>query len=1285
MDAHPRGWQEVQMSDLPVDRRSSTQKTKAGAERANGFEGAGGAPGSLIAWPGKGSRAAPGIGWLLLNEQGEIVETDPAAARILACSPDDLSRLNIADLDPALLSKFAVFDEGEETSPRIARPASRGDGQPSDLELSLSKLQLGSFKGYLALIGDWKAAQMEFEALRRSEERYKAVFDNSGDAIYLLDAETRRIVTCNQQAMRMDGSACDEAGQMTIYQLHPPREHDVLDEILKLVEAKGARKVVKGLHRLTSSGLEIPVEIVARRVKIGGIDYDLLLVWDVSDQVNAEIALRDSEFRHRIISELTSDYAYAFRVLPEGGLECTWVTAALERITGFSIEDLNRRGGWESLIHSDDLHRLDEQRRNLLQGEECAVEYRIIDFEGETRWMRDIAMPVREASCGTMMIYGAVQDITTEVLAQLALRESEATYRTLVETSPYGVMLLTLNGVVLFCSQRITEQLGYTQPSELIGRRAIEAVVEEEQESIRKAMRQLKAGESISDQEVQFRSTDGSTFWGMLNAALILDPQGEPSAFLMTLRNTTDNKRTLEELASLQQLHAEILANISEVIMQTDVEGRIVFINQTGEKLLGQPQSMLLNRSWLDFVPEDQRAIAEAADRRRKNGECDRYELELVQREGGRRQVIVSGAPRTQDGVFHGTLAVFTDITETERTSQKLSKKTRQQTNLLEHARFLNSSQETDQVLRRIGDGAREILDAYGCSIYMLSADGSTLNPVVAIEPGIEDAILAQPLDVEKSYTGQAVKHKKALVFNDNRLSPFGQHIPGTPDDDDERVIVAPFEYDGTVLGAMCLNRLGVEFTREDLALAETFAAYATTVLRNVQHHDALEKEVEERRRIEQQLIHDAFHDGLTGLPNRALFNDRLGLAIHRAKRSKNYRSAVLFLDLDRFKVVNDSLGHIVGDQLLVAFARRLIKVTRSVDTVARLGGDEFALLLEYNNDQSGELVAVQRIKDALRKPFRFGDHVVHVTTSIGIVNRLADYTKPDQVLRDADIAMYRAKELGRDRHEVFDRSMHDQAMARLQMETELRQAIARKELVLYYQPIVSLRTHSLVGFEALIRWVHPQKGIVPPGSFLPLAEETGLIIPMGDWVLGESCRQLAAWAPLFSESAMPTISVNLSDKQFKWPGLLPSINQALEQSGIEPALLKIEITEGTVMDDVGFSTRVITALQDLGVQVHMDDFGTGYSSLGALHQFPIDSLKIDRSFISQMQQGDDKLAFVRTIIGLAHNLGMDVIAEGVENAEQASALVNLECEFAQGFHFHRPLQAEQVADVIRR
>ncbi len=446
-------------------------------------------------------------------------------------------------------------------------------------------------------------------------------------------------------------------------------------------------------------------------------------------------------------------------------------------------------------------------------------------------------------------------------------------------------------------------------------------------------------------------------------------------------------------------------------------------------------------------------------------------------------------------------------------------------------------------------------------------------------------------------------------------------------------------------------------------------------------------RDISERKAFEEQLRHRAFHDPLTGLPNRALLLDRLGHALARAARDGS-GVAVLFLDLDRFKVVNDSLGHQTGDRLLVAVAEGIVECLRPEDTAARLGGDEFIVLLEDVRDARDATRVAERIAACLRAPLTLAGHEIAVTASIGIALAAAGRGRPDELLRDADLAMYRAKARGKARYEIFDASMNARALERLALEADLRRALERGQLRLHYQPQVELATGRIAGAEALARWEHPERGLVPPGEFIPLAEETGLILPLGWWALEEACRQARAWGRDAGGAAgdrPPTISVNLSARQFQQPGLAAGVARVLCKTGLDPRRLHLELTESVVMEPAEATIATLQELKAQGVRLAIDDFGTGYSSLSYLKRFPVDLLKIDRSFVAGLDRDAEDTAIVGAVVTLARALGLAVAAEGVETAGQLARLRDLGCDLGQGRYLAEPLAPEALGDLLRR
>ncbi|HIK03846.1 MAG TPA: EAL domain-containing protein [Trichormus sp. M33_DOE_039] len=445
-----------------------------------------------------------------------------------------------------------------------------------------------------------------------------------------------------------------------------------------------------------------------------------------------------------------------------------------------------------------------------------------------------------------------------------------------------------------------------------------------------------------------------------------------------------------------------------------------------------------------------------------------------------------------------------------------------------------------------------------------------------------------------------------------------------------------------------------------------------------------LQQEITISQSLQNKLLEMALHDALTGLPNRVLFIKRLEKALNRAKQEDNYHFAVMYLDCDRFKMINDSLGHLVGDELLIAIANRIQLCLTSSDTLARLGGDEFGIILDTLTDLNLAIQIAENILQKLSTTFKLSIYEVFMNVSIGISWGGKDYEKPEHLLRDTDTAMYHAKALGRARYHVFNPAMYQNAIHALEMENDLRKAIERQEFVIYYQPIVALSTGKISGFEALLRWQHPYRGLIYPTEFIPIAEETGLINPINTWVLQSACEQLSSWQNHPDIPKNLTISVNLSARLFYQTNFIAQFDQVLYHTKVDPTILEIEITESVIMDNTEEIKAILQELKQRKIKLIMDDFGTGYSSLSYLHIFPFDALKIDKSFVQLMHANKANMGLVPAMISIAESMGIAAIAEGVETKEQLAHLKDLNCDFAQGYLFSKPIEQKSIIDFLK-
>ncbi|MEW5773835.1 MAG: EAL domain-containing protein [Thermodesulfobacteriota bacterium] len=721
----------------------------------------------------------------------------------------------------------------------------------------------------------------------------------------------------------------------------------------------------------------------------------------------------------------------------------------------------------------------------------------------------------------------------------------------------------------------------------------------------------------------------------------------------------------LENDAAFRQA---LLENLPCPVYFKDTAGRYLGCNRAFEEFLGLTRAEIVGRRVEDLAPQDLVEIA-----REKDSEllaapgAQSYEACVRYADGSLHDVIFSKATfLSPAGKVAGLVGIMLDMTAQRRTEAELRNLTSELETQVErrtaHLLAVNTKLKAEILERKIAVAAlakaeqkyRSIFENTVEGIFQTTPEGRFINanPALARIFGYDS-----PEQLMREITDAA-----ATYVIPERRTEFMRLL----------------HKDSSVAG------LESQVRRRDGALI--WISENARIVRdkdgNIAFYEGTLVDVTERRQAQDELARRSFRDTLTGLANKALFMDRLTQVMTRAKRSRDYRYAVLFLDLDRFKVVNESLGHSRGDKLLRIIARKLTLELRGNDSVARFGGDEFAVLLDDLNAPRQAINVAKRIREALSTPVTIDEHEVFTSASIGVVLGSEHDTSAEQILRDADIAMNRAKKAGKSQFKIFSSQMHAQAMRLLNLEGDLRRALGRGEFLLHYQPIVSLADGRLTGFEALVRWLHPGKGLIPPADFIALAEETGLILPLGAWVLDQACGQLSRWHERAPDRNL-TMSVNLSAAQINHANLVDQVERTLRKSGLPPQSLKLEITESVVMQNAEAASSLLKQLRDLSVRLSIDDFGTGYSSLSYLNRFPVDTLKIDRSFVSGMADQAENLGIVQSVVGLAHTLGMDVVAEGVETPEQMDSLKGLDCEFAQGYLFSRPVDVANAGHLL--
>ncbi len=636
----------------------------------------------------------------------------------------------------------------------------------------------------------------------------------------------------------------------------------------------------------------------------------------------------------------------------------------------------------------------------------------------------------------------------------------------------------------------------------------------------------------------------------------------------------------------------------------------------------------------------------------------DASDLRLSEIVGAQAAVALSNARRQEELVRRSQ--------ELVRRSQDLERRLASQRQLLAITERLLATRNRDAVLAAVADTLADIVPHDTMTIYLVDRAAGCLVPVLARDEYAAQILATRP-PLGSGITGSVIERGEAELVNDANDDPRVVRVPGTPDED-ESMIVAPIPSASGIVGALNLYRTGRHFDPDDLELTRLFANHVAIALENAA--------------ITDQLVEAARTDPLTGLPNRRFFTERVEQAIARRNR-RGGRLAVLFLDLDGFKLVNDSLGHQAGDRVLTTVAERFRSSLRLEDTVARLGGDEFGILLEDVSDVGDALAACRRLSEALAAPLDAGDRTWAVRASIGVAVDEGGAASADSLLRDADTAMYHAKGAGRGGVAVFEPAMHAAQLARLEMDSALRLAIERNELSIRLQPIVEIATGRIAAVEALLRWEHPERGVVLPGDFIEIAEENGLIVPMGRWVLREACRTLGAWRATGVAEDDVTMSVNTSVRQLADPAFPDHVEQALAEASLPADRLVLEVTESVMLSDARTPVTTLRRLRDRGVRVAVDDFGTGYSALGQLKRLPVDAIKIDRSFVDGLGSERETVAIVRAAIAFAKALDLGVTAEGIERDVQLEILSALDCRHGQGYRFSPPLPVDTMAEML--
>ena len=974
-------------------------------------------------------------------------------------------------------------------------------------------------------------------------------------------------------------------------------------------------------------GSEFECLLIAAVVTVDGEHYVLGILEDVRQREADRAAQRRAETRYRAIFDHAVEAIY--QSSPDGRF--LDVNPAMARLLGYassqdlmrSVQDLGR----DLYVDPEARAELAELLRKEGYFEGCHLE--VLRRDGSHLWVSESAHAVKGESGEVLYYEGSFVDISARHAAELALSVSEEKYRTLVDYSQDGVFV-TQEGNYTYVNQAYADMLGYGV-TEMTGTPYMKFIAPEDRDFLEDLWRKRRAGQwEKSAYEVHLLKKDGVTriLASVRSGPITLNGQ---LASTGTIRDITEERRTQEALLAAEQKFRAIFENAVIGMYQSTPTGQYLRANQALADIFGYPNPAAL----LTSIKNIGELYRDPDERRRINADLERTgrvtgrEVELRRRDGNDIWVSLSArVVRNPDGsvaYYEGSLQ---DITARKRAETALQRSEQRYRLLVGHAQvgvFINENGYYTYVNRAFAD--------------MLGYTEAELTGMSYRDIFPPEELAAADDRFQRRQRGEEVAndYESELIQKDRKTRINVTHSIGIIDQDDRRLMI------GTV------------------------------------------RDVTEQRRFENQLRHNATHDPLTGLPNRTLFIERLAKAMERSRPKGAPGYAVLFIDLDSFKVVNDSLGHAAGDELLVQVAQRLKKCLGPWDILARHGGDEFTVLVGQTSDAEDAVQVAEQILTELVHPVRLGDNEIYTNASIGIAPGHADYATTEELLRDADTAMYRAKAAGKASYVVFDHDMYARARARLRVETELRQALDNRELRVHYQPLVSVTHGRLLGFEALMRWQHPVRGLLGPDEFLGVAEETGLILPMGWWLLEEACRQLYSWRTRHPQARELTVAVNLAHKQFMYAGLPQRVNSALLESGLPASGLHLEITETVFLENPKAAEHSLRRLRNLGVALHLDDFGTGFSSLSYLAALPLDTLKIDRSFVMDMEQNAKHAAIVRTIIDLARELGMNTVAEGVETRQQLHILDSLGCRAAQGKLFSSALDAQKADALFQR
>ena len=1142
-----------------------------------------------------------------------------------------------------LLISEELLENVEEVMARLRAASSwsgeflvrRKDGTPLSVEVTDTPVRDdgGDLVGIIKVSTDVTERKGDEERLRETERRLATLLANTPAMVY----------RCLNESDWPEEYVSDYALELTGYPASAYMDNPTLfgslisdkdrqriwDEVQEAMGAGERFRLHYAIHRKDGS-LRF-VEELGQGIydESGGVAAVEGLIYDVTERKRTEAAHKEAEERYRTLVERIPAVTYVQQATASGTV--TYVSPQMKDLLGYEPEECTSNPEhWQRIIHPEDRERvLAEDGRVNETGETFSMEYRQFGKDGRVVWVRDEATLVRGGKGEPLYWLGVQVDVSERRATETALRESEERFRRSFEDAAVGMALVGKDGRWLRVNQSLCEIVGYTD-EELLGKTFQDITHPEDLDKDLEQAQRLLEGEVDSYQmEKRYLRKDGSVVWILLNGSLVRDEEGGPLYFIAQVQDISGRRSAEERLRGAEERYRTLVEQIPAVTYVDPVDNPDVSLYTSPhiERMLGYtPEEWIEGRLWPKRLHPDDRERVLAADERFEEGSDEVFDEEyrLLAKDGSVVWVSEEAVVlRDGEGKPLYWQGIIHDVTERREAEEALRRSEERYRNVVE--------EQTELVCRFLPDLTLTFVN----SAYQRYFGK---GPEELIGRGILDTIH----DEDRAYYQDDLvglsPENPTTTIEDRVLTPHGMRWLQWTD-------TAIFDGHGRIV-----------------------------------EYQSVGRDVTERREAEERLEHQALHDPLTGLPNRTLFADRLGQALSRTRRQQN-RVAVMFMDLDEFKVVNDSLGHEAGDLLLTVVAQRLRRCLRPEDTLARFGGDEFVVLIEAVADPAEAVRVAERITDELGKPFSIEGRELFVAASIGIALGEGRTKSPADLLRDADTAMYRAKD-GSGHYSIFDPGMYLRAVRRLELENDLRRALERDEFVLRYQPIVHLGDGRVRGLEALVRWNNPERGFLNPDDFVPLSEESGLVVPMGEWVLEEACRQLKEWQGHIRRPS-PMMSVNVSAKQLRRPDLFEKVERALRKSGLDASCLTLDVTETAYVEVLEDGPAALDRLRAMGVRISIDDFGTGYSSLSYLKRLPTDALKIDKSYVSGLGRDPEDTALVRMIVELAHTFGMEVVAEGVETEEQATLLEEMGCDMAQGYLFSEPVAAEGAANLL--